>query len=181
MGHCLCREKGGNKSRVITYDNRMNTNEWFILSGLCIGILIVCLLPKRFPRKLAIIYFLCGVFTGFFFDHTLSLKPFNCYDVNDTSKFNLMDFISYWMYGPFSYLFFYILDYIKLKPSFWPVYVLVSSLVSLGFEWAASSAGVFHYKNHFSMYDSFPIYLIVQSIWILLFHHFQSQLHRDSS
>lgn len=112
---------------------------------------------------------MCGVYTGFCFDHTLSLEPFGLYDVNDTSNYNIMDFFSYWMYGPYSYLFFYILDMLKLKSSFYPIYILICSLISVLFEWAAHMSGVFHYLHSYSLYDSFPIYLAVQSFWVVLY------------
>jgi hypothetical protein len=169
MVNCSDRQERSDPC-VIIYDNRFNANEWFVLSALCTGLLTIFLLPRRFRRKRAIIYFLCGVYTGFFFDQTLSLPPFGYYDVNDTSNYNIMDFISYWMYGPYSYLFFYVLDFLKLKAAYCPVYIVVCSAISVFFEWIAMSCGVFHYLHGYSLYVSFPIYLVVQSIWVLLFY-----------
>ncbi|GMA59564.1 hypothetical protein GCM10025859_59310 [Alicyclobacillus fastidiosus] len=42
------------------------------------------------------------------------------YDVNDTSKFEFMDFVSYWMYGPVSYVFFFLYHFLKVKVKFSP-------------------------------------------------------------
>lgn len=119
------------------------------------GISIVILLPKRFPRKNAIVYFMSGVFSGFFFDHSLSVEPVSFYDVNDVSKYEFMDFLSYWTYGPMSYLFCYIYDWLQIKPSRIPIYLLIWSLIAVGFEWLAVAAGVFHYQQGYKLSYSF--------------------------
>jgi len=155
---------------VIVYDYRFNSNEWFVIITLCIGILLVFWLPRRFPKKQAIVYFMCGVFFGFFFDHTLSVIPVSFYDVNDTSNFQIMDFISYWQYGPFSYLFFYIYDRLRITPALSPIYILICSLFSVLMEWFAVLFGVFHYRHGYTLVYSFPIYLLIESIWVTLFY-----------
>ncbi|TJY42616.1 hypothetical protein E5161_07115 [Cohnella pontilimi] len=159
---------------MIVYDNRFNTNEWFIIGGLCVGMALVIFLPKRFPTKNTIVYFMCGVYSGFFFDHSLSVEPVSYYDVNDKSAFQFMDFLSYLSYGPMSYLFFYIYDRIRPKPSHIPLYILIWSLTAVGLEWLAVRTGVFHYLHGYKLAYSFPIYLIVQSCWIAFFHRYHN-------
>ena len=163
---------------MIVYDNRFNANEWYIIAALCIGILCVWLFPKRFSRQTAFVFFMCGVYSGFFFDHSLSVEPVSFYDVNDVSKFQIMDFISYWMYGPYSYFFFYVYDKLQLKPSRIPIYILVWSLLSVGNEWLAVKCGVFHYRHGFQLAYSFAIYLFVQSCWIALYYRLKVKLAR---
>ncbi|MDQ0198233.1 hypothetical protein J2S10_001374 [Neobacillus ginsengisoli] len=152
------------------YDNHFNSNEWFIVVGLCIGTITLFFLPKRFPRKTSIVFFTCGVFSGFFFDHSLSVEPVNFYDVNDNSSYQFIDFLSYVTYGPLSYLFFYFFD--RLRPVSIPIYILIWSLISLGMEWSATYFGVFHYRHGYKLFYSLPIYLIVQSCWIVLYHRY---------
>jgi len=149
---------------MIVYDTHFNSNEWFIITSLSIGIITLIFIPKRFPRKTAILFFMCGVFTGFFFDHSLSVEPVSFYDVNDKSTYQFIDFLSYISYGPLSYLFFHIYD--RFQPRSKPLYILIWALISLGGEWCATRAGVFHYRHGYNLYFSFPIYLLVQSIWI---------------
>lgn len=161
--------------KLIVYDNQFNRNEWFVIVGLFIGIVVVYLLPKRFPRQISNLFFLCGIFTGIFFDHTLSVQPVSYYDVNDVSLFEVMDFISYLMYGPFSYLFFYVYDYFRIKPSFIPIFVLVWSLISIGMECLEAFFGVFHYTNGYKIWYSFPIYLLVQSLWMILYYRYRGR------
>jgi len=155
--------------QVICYDHHFNTNEWFILISLFIGILMILFLPKRFSKKETCVFFMCGVFTGFVFDHTLSVLPVIYYVINDRSSFELMDFFSHVMYGPFSYFFFYLYDLINIKPRFSLVYILVWAFVSVGIEKICERIGVFHYEHGYTIYYSFVIYLMVVSLWVFFY------------
>ncbi|MMZ60844.1 hypothetical protein D3C76_201700 [compost metagenome] len=154
--------------KEIRFDSNFNSNEWFIIISLIVGILVVLMLPQRYTKKTTGIYLICGIFFGFIFDHTLSVFPVSYYVINDSNKFELMDFLSHVMYGAYSYLFFYLYDYFKIKPRLSVVYVLVWALISFGFEGISVAVGVFHYENGYTIYYSFVIYLMVISIWLLL-------------
>jgi hypothetical protein len=146
------------------YDNHFNTNEWAILIGLLVSVFIVVVLPKRFSKKIAIVFFVCGIFTGFVFDHSISVQPVSFYDVNDNSSYQFFDFLSYLIFGPNSYLFFYIYD--RFKPRSKAIYILLWSLVDVGLEYCAQLVGIYHYNYGYNIFYSFPIYLIVCSCWI---------------
>lgn len=156
------------------YDNQFNANEWFVLIAVSVGILVVLVLPRRFTRMQTILFYMLGVYSGFFFDHTLSVQPVSYYDVNDVSKFQVIDFISYWMYGPLSYLFCYIVDWLHIRPSRISVFILMWSLVGFGIECVAVKVGVFHYLHGYRLWYSFPIYLLTESAWAILFYRFAS-------
>lgn len=159
---------------MIVYDNHFNGNEWFIIIGLCLGIITLIILPKRFPRKVAILFIICGVYSGFFFDHSLSVEPVSFYDVNDKSSYQIFDFLSYLTYGPCSYLFFYLFDFFRPSKAI-PIYILIWSFVSTGLEWCAHHFGVYHYRHGYNLYYSFIIYLIVQSCWLVLYFRFSGR------
>jgi hypothetical protein len=161
------------------YDNQFNSNEWFIIIGLCIGIIVTLFLPKRFPSKTAIVFFMCGIFTGFFFDHSLSVEPVSFYDVNDNSSYQFMDFLSYVTFGPYSYLFFYIYD--CLRPKSASLYILISSFISITIEWFAHYSGVYHYSHGYKIFYSFPIYLFVQSCWLILYFRYHGSKFSNNS
>lgn len=180
MVYCKCWQERSEENMIV-YDNRFNGNEWFIIAGLIVGISIMYFLPKRFPKKISIVFFMCGVFSGFFFDHSLSVEPVDYYDVNDKSTYQIMDFLSYVSYGPISYFFFYFYD--RLKPSSSLLYILIWSFISVGLEWCAEKVGVFHYKHGYQLYYSFPIYLLVNSCWTLLYYRYHGTVansNRDS-
>lgn len=152
---------------TIYYDNRWNANEWFVIGMLILGFTIVALLPRRFPLNWSTVFTLYGISAGLFLDHSISVEPVDFYDVNESSRYELLDFLTYVMYGAFSYIFAYLHDHWKIKSSHDPLYVLGWSLLSTGTEWIAGQAGVFHYKNGYNLYYSFPIYLLLTSLYML--------------
>jgi hypothetical protein len=155
------------------YDNAFNANEWSVIIGLSIGLLLVIFLPKRFPRKASFVFFICGVYTGFFFDNTLTMAPFDFYEVNDSSDYQVMDYLLYWAYGPMSYLFFYGLDYMGLKSGAVSFYIFSVVLIALGLEWVGTLLGVYHYLNGYKLSYSMPIYFTVFSLWVMLYRYYR--------
>lgn len=163
---------------MIVYDDAFNLNEWFDLLLLGVGLAVMLFLPRIFPLKKAVVFYLYGIYTGLLMDHTISVSPIDFYDVNDTSHFQFMDFLTYVMYGPFSYLFAYIHDRWEIKPSFDPLYVLSWAIFSFIMEWVSLKAGVFHYKNGYQIYYSFPIYLVMISIYLQFIYKVNRMLKR---
>lgn len=156
---------------MTTYDNQFNSNEWFVIAGLCIGYSLLFLLPRRFSLKVTAVFIVCGIYSGFFYDHSLSVEPVNFYDVNDGSLYQIMDFISYVQFGSWSYLFFYIWDWLQFKYRLAPLYIFLWGSVSLGMEKIAVLCHVYHYRNGYSLSYSLPIYFLTLSIWIGLYYY----------
>jgi hypothetical protein len=146
------------------YDTRFNLNEWAILIGLFVGVITILLLPRRFSNKTAIVFVVCGIFTGFFFDHSVSVQPVSFYDVNDNSSYQFFDFLSYLAFGFISYLFFYIYD--RFRPMSKAIYILLWSIMYIGLEYCAQLVGIYHYNHGYNIFYSFPIYLLVCSCWV---------------
>lgn len=152
------------------YEHAFDANEWFIIGSLLVLHSALWLAPKVFSKLETIGYYLFGINVGLFFDHTISLKPWDFYDVNDTSAFQFMDFLSYIAYGLYSYFFIYL--YVKFKISGLKTifYILVWSAFSVLIEWIGVQIDMLHYDKGYKMYWSFPIYLIVQSVLLMYFH-----------
>lgn len=172
LGYYIFGHKGNNINMII-YDTHFNLNEWLIIIGFFVGYLTLFILPKRFPLKVTFVFVICGIYSGFFYDHSLSVEPVDFYDVNDRSQYQFIDFISYLMYGPWSYLFFYLWDCIQFKFRFATIYIFVWGVISLGLEKVAVLCGVYHYKNGYELSTSFPIYLLTFSIWSVLYYYFK--------
>lgn len=150
---------------MIVYDHSFNQNEWFIIIVLVLGYIAV-FITNHFSFKIKAFLLVYGIYVGFFFDHTISVGPFNFYDVNDSSGFQLLDILSYFMYGPFSYFFIYIWEKFNVKRKYSFLYITCWSLVSIMVEGFAHYLGVYHYRGHYKIYYSFCTYPVVQ--WILL-------------
>lgn len=157
---------------MVVYDTSFNANEWAVMIGLCIGLVLVFVLPKRFPTRASFVFFMCGVYSGFLFDNSLSIDPFHLYTTNDSSLYEAMDYILYFAYGPISYLFFYLLDYIGPKSKVIPLYLFIWMLGVMGLEWTGTLCGVFHYRHGYKIAYSMPIYLVTFCLWLILYRYY---------
>lgn len=150
----------------IVYDRYFNKNEWFVIIALLSGLILTWKFRKGLPVKEALVYFLYSVFIGMLFDHTISIYPFDFYDVNDNSSYQFMDFLTYFMYGPYGYLLIYFYNRFKVKLKYTPLYILLWASIAITAEYIAYKLGVYHYKNGYRIYYSFPIYLLTISLQV---------------
>lgn len=159
---------------TIVYDTRFNSSEWFIVVLLLCGYTFYFLtLKKRFSVKHSLVYLLFGVFVIVTWDHSIGVEPIDFYDVNNTNKTDAMDVLHYLMFGPFSYLFVYIYDAFRIKSKNSLLYILVWSLFALFMEWLSVQFGLYHYKNGFRTFYSFPFYISAQWALLLLFYRLE--------
>jgi hypothetical protein len=152
------------------YERSFDENEWFVIISLILLCAVVFILPKIFSLTEAAFHFIFGIYVGMFYDHTISIKPWDFYDVNDSSAYQFIDFLSYIMYGPYSYLFIYFYFKLRVKGSMIIAYIFIWSFFSLLMEYIGVKIGLFHYEKGFKMYWSLPIYLFAQMIQVTLFN-----------
>lgn len=160
---------------MIIYDKSFNQNEWFIILVLLVSIALIIILP-RMELPFILVLNVYGITAGMFFDHTISIDPFNFYDVNDNSNYELFDFISYIMYGPFAYFFVYFYEKFKIKGLLTILYIFLWSIISICLELFALKIGVFHYRREYRLLYSFPIYLFIQSCLVIFYHFIKKNL-----
>ncbi|MDC3413237.1 hypothetical protein NC797_14470 [Aquibacillus sp. 3ASR75-11] len=155
---------------VVVYEREFDWNEWFVIIGVVLLSLFVWVAPKIFSLLESIAFYLYGVFFGMFFDHTISVRPWDFYDVNDSSAYQLIDFLSYVMYGPYSYFFLYFYVKFRIKGFLNIPYVLAWTCISLLTGWIGVQIGLFHFEKGYNHYWSLPIYLFVQILQIAFYH-----------
>ncbi|MDF0728128.1 hypothetical protein PY093_15775 [Cytobacillus sp. S13-E01] len=155
---------------IIVYEQVFDWNEWFVIISFITLCALILMLPKIFPLLEGIAYFIIGVLIGNFFDHTISIQPWDFYDVNDSSAYQAIDFLSYIMYGPFSYFFMYL--YVKFNISGISnlFYILAWSCFAFIMEWIGVKIGLFHFEKGYLMYWSIPIYFVTQTLQIIFFN-----------
>ncbi len=158
---------------TVVYENVFDWNEWFIIITLLFLNFLILVTPKIFSAIEGMAYYLFGITIVHFFDHTTSVRPWDLYDVNDNSNYQLMDFTYYVMNGPFSYFFMYLYIKLNIKGHQTILYILIWSSFSLLAEWFGVKIGLFHYDKGYKMYWSFPIYMLVQTLLIIYFHIIQ--------
>jgi hypothetical protein len=158
---------------TVVYEKAFDWNEWFVIITLLSLNFLILILPKLFSMIEGMAYYLFGIAIVNFFDHTTSVKPWDLYDVNDNSKFQLIDFTYYVMNGPFSYFFIYFYSKLRIKGYKTILYILLWSSFSFLVEWLGVEIGLFHYDKGYKMYWSFPIYMLVQILLIIYCHIIQ--------
>ncbi|WP_233476144.1 hypothetical protein [Paenibacillus sonchi] len=124
--------------------------------------------PAIFPAQTTF-NLLVGITFGHIIDHAIGLPPFDFYDLGDQSTYQLFDLFTYLMYSPFGYLFIYGYERLRMSELMTVAYILFWAAVSVGLEWLAFKAGVYHYKHGYHSGYSFPIYLFLISIQLILY------------
>lgn len=153
----------------VIYDDRFNGNVWVVLGIMAAGLLSFLILPKPFTKLEAWFNLLLGVTVGLMFDHTIAVPPYDYYDVGDEAMYQWFDVLSYGMYAPFGYFFIYGYERWNVRGLWIMVYVLAWAAFAMGLEWGCQQVGIFHYKNGYKLLYSLPVYLIVESLHLVLY------------
>jgi hypothetical protein len=148
---------------------KFDENEWFVLTGLVILLLIFWKLPKHFPPALTFMILLFTINLGITADYTLATEfPFDAYDALDTAKFDLFDFImSNINYGLFGYVFIYFYDKWHVKGLIRLLYIGFWVALSVLMEFIATKLNVFTY-NDWNLRYSFICYLFIFAYYIVV-------------
>ncbi|UFU01126.1 hypothetical protein KO561_09390 [Radiobacillus kanasensis] len=170
---------------LLHFPEAFDKNEWAVIIGILINIIIFMCLPKRIPKEITPLIILLSMSYPKILDHSLAVSPLNYYDIMDSTKYEIFDLLLYGVYPAFGYLFVYILDYFKLKgfQLFW--YLLAWNLFAVGVEYLLIKLGIFVYKG-WSLAYSLPIYTIVLSLTLLFyklamyFHNKNTQQHTSN-
>jgi hypothetical protein len=152
---------------MLDFPTQFDTNEWCIIL-LTLFNIILFRLPKRFPNAITVLIILLSISIAKTIDHTIAVFPVDLYDLNDTKRYELFDLLLYACYPPFGYLCVYF--YIRLKKSglFVLLYIIIWAFFAVIFEYFLVKIHVFKY-NGWSIFYSFPTYLIVIFIYLIFF------------
>jgi hypothetical protein len=162
---------------LLPLPKEFDQNEWFIIIHFIVLVLILIYLPKRFPTSITILILAFSIAIARVVDHLLAGPDINFYDVMDSGKYELFDLFCYVPYAPFAYIFIYIYDKWELNGIKLSVFITITSLFGILFEWitTASFINFFHYHSWKISY-SLPVYLIIQPITLLFFTYIK-KLH----
>jgi hypothetical protein len=137
------------------------------------------MLPKRFPPVSITVFVVFTVFISQSVDSLIAVKPFDLYDVSDSSKYEVMDIVIYYLnYPSLAYIYLYFYDKWNVKGMYRILYIIGFSLISVFFEWIALLCHVFTYKGWKLWYSPF-VYIAVYILYILMFHLQQRWLKID--
>jgi hypothetical protein len=150
---------------------RFDLNEWFLISATVIS-WSVYLLFIRDRFSLIILIGLC--LFNFYLAQTVDFAiaqgpPIDLYDINDLPQYEWSDLFMYiFTYPPVTL--FIVWGYVRFRPMGWwlAAYLVAVALVSVGLEAVAWMCNVYHYKG-WSLYYSFPVYIITSAMSIALY------------
>jgi hypothetical protein len=154
---------------ILELPNKWDSNEWAILIFLLISFIIIVCLPKRFPKSVTLLMLMFGLIVAKTLDHILGIPPYDLYDTNDLKKYEFSDVFLYILYMPFSYIFFYSYDYLKLRGGLLISFLLSWAVFAVFFEWISLKLKIIHY-GAWKLFYSFPIYLLVLCFSLLFYH-----------
>lgn len=159
---------------------RFDLNEWFIIFATIITLVPTLLLPRRFSPAMTLFILTYNLYISHTADYLLGFPPYDLYDVNDSPKYEIFDFVLYSItYPPVTYLFLYLYDRWKWSGFRLIIYIMGCSILTTGMEWLADLAHVYAYKGWRLSY-SFLVYIGVYTVNILLFRLAKRLLPRSS-
>ncbi|PKG24399.1 hypothetical protein [Niallia nealsonii] len=159
------------------FPEKFDENEWTIIVTVIINVLIFSFLPKKIPKEITPLIVLLSISFPKVMDHSMAVKPFELYDLTDTSKYELFDLVLYGAYPAFGYLFVYFSDYFKgLKLV---LYFIFWNMIAIGIEFLLVKLHVFVYTGWKLIY-SLPVYTVVISI-TYLFYRFATYYNNKNS
>jgi hypothetical protein len=165
---------------LLPLPKQFDQNEWFIIISIGVLVLLLIFLPKRFPTSITILLITFSMAIARVVDHLLAGPSINFYDVLDSGKYELFDLLCYVPYAPFAYIFVYIYDHWKIEGLYTCFYILIFSLIGIGFEWLSTTPLIDFFKYHnWKIVYSLPIYLVIQPI-TLWFYHLIKKFHDNS-
>jgi hypothetical protein len=153
---------------------RFDINEFFLIAMTAIGFFIVFKLPNKLPVSIGILNGLWCTTIARISDHMLASAELGAhldfYDVIDSGKFEFFDMLPYVIYYLYGYIMIYIYKSLNIKRAFIPLFVLITSLLSILFEYLMVIFKVYNYRNWTLLY-SLNVYLFVYPLTLLFYHY----------
>lgn len=165
---------------MLLLPKHFDTNEIFLICIAFFLVMLITLLPHKFPLVESFMYFLFNFFLAVVVDHILAGPPLDFYNIMDHAKFEIMDVFNYlFLYCPTGYLFLYF--YKRFDKSFNGriLYVILAIGITVGLEWIAIKFNVFHYSKWNLFYSSIA-YLFLYIFNILFSKFIKNQLENEN-
>lgn len=155
---------------------RFDLNEWFTLLSAVLVLTVSWKLPKRFSPAAIVVIVVFTLFLAQTVDSLIAVKPYDLYDVSDSSKYEITDIVIYYLsYPPATYLYLYGYDKWKFKGLPLSLYVLGAASGSVFLEWLADLSGVFAYKD-WKLGYSFIVYVVVYALYVSMFNKLKKMI-----
>lgn len=163
---------------VFLQPEKFDKNEWFILIAGILMMILFLFTDRRISVLEIVVIWVINWFMAEAADFSIAIPPFDLYDFNDSPKYEYFDFFLFVVLYPCTaYLFIHYYDKWNLKGKSLIIYVFIYSLLTVGLEALASVFDVFTYKGWHLIF-SFPVYLVVYIINIVIFKFERKHIHK---
>ncbi|WP_274654511.1 hypothetical protein [Paenibacillus humicola] len=141
---------------------KFDDNEWFFIVSSLISWSLIVLLPKRLAPIDIVSLWVLNYALAQTADFTISVPPYDFYDVNDRPQMEITDFLFYFFtYPPAGYFVVYIYSMLRLSAVRLGAYLVLCGFIAEIMEWGAARwFHVFTYKG-WSPWYSGPVYILV--------------------
>jgi hypothetical protein len=143
-------------------------NTIFTIVCLVLSYGFISILPSKMPRSVSILVMLFSLDMAKGLDTSIGVEPFDFYNANIYSFFDIADLLTWCLYPVSGYLFIYYYHKFRIHGILIPFYILLCSLIGTAFEALNVYFDVFQYHQWRLRY-SFCIYLVVQTLSVILF------------
>lgn len=151
-------------------ENDFGLNDYYVIVVVLVLWSIFFILPRLFSKQVTVLVFLYTVSTSSVFDNSFGALAFDYYDIMDGPEYTMMDLVVYFIYPTCGIFYLYIFEKLRISRKTYLPFILVCSLLSIGFEWVCHEMNVFEYKNGYGIKYSFIIYVSVQSVFIFFYN-----------
>lgn len=148
---------------------QFDKNEIYVLAMLVMVYGIMYKLPKKLPRNITLLFLLWGFASSTLFDFTIGGGLLDLYKVNDSNRYELTDFLTYFLFATFGFYFVYFYQVLGINKRRFIAYVLGWTIIGLVMEKLSSWMGVTHYQNGYVLPYSIAVFLVVQTTTGLFF------------
>jgi hypothetical protein len=145
---------------ILPLPKSFDSNEWFIIGASIVAWGCAFPLVRRQQPLLVLGIWLFNFLLAQMADFTLAVKPFDLYNINDRKEYGLFDLILYMVtYPPVGMLAAALPSRLRMNAAQTTVFILAASALTVGLEYAAHLAGVYHYHGWKLIY-SYPSYIV---------------------
>ncbi|CAM4473797.1 hypothetical protein [Paenibacillus tarimensis] len=149
-------------------------NEWYVLIMLISSYAAVILLPRRIPAHLLILSLVWGISSAMLVDFTIGGGMMDFYKVNDSDRYELTDFLTYFMFAPFGYFFIYFYELLNIRKKTLIYYILGWTVVGTGVQWVSEWMKMTQYQGGYRYEYNIPVFLVIQTITGLFYAYLRA-------
>ncbi|WP_226530664.1 hypothetical protein [Metabacillus niabensis] len=151
-------------------------NEIYILVMLLLTYTAILVIPKKLPLNFTLLFLTWGLATSTLIDFTIGGGLIDFYKVNDSNTYELTDFLTYFLFPPFSYFFIYFYEVLNINKKRFILYILGWTIVGLATEKLCTIMGVTHYQHGYKIHFSLVVFLLVQTTTALYYELIKKKL-----